>query len=69
MGTCSMFFFLSQLVLHEVVSQALVGSLLPRKVVDALSLETFGVRLNGDQNALSSVDIPVCCGGIGLEGL
>lgn len=69
MGTCSIFFFLSQLVLHEVVSQALVGSLLPRKVVDALSLETFRVRLNGDRNALSSVDSPVCCGGIGLEGL
>ena len=69
MGTCSIFFFLSQLVLHEVVSQALVGSLLPRKVVDALSLETFRVRLNGALNALSSVDIPVCCRGIGLEGL
>ena len=55
-----MFFFLSQLVLHEVVSQALVGSLLPRKVVDALSLETFRVRLNGgSEQPDGAVDVPV----------
>jgi len=42
---------------------------LPTEAVDAPSLETFKVRLDGALGTQSSRDVPVHCRGVGVDGL
>ena len=43
--------------------------MLPGDVVEALSLETFKVRLDGALSTCSSVGVPVHCRGVGPNDL
>jgi len=42
---------------------------LSREVVDAPSLETLKVRLDGALSTDGAVGVPACCRGVGLDGL